>query len=455
MATTITFNPKRESRVDSLKRGSVLSATFPSIVINDMSRNSSYYESEGEYPSVGFMVIWTKLASDDLTTEKIKAKELIDQHKEAIIRRNKASFVRSICSMDWVRRCACKETGKSYVVTDKVSGNSLQDERVLVMALSLCPYSDDNPIHWELLYSVYKATTDEPVSANIGRYGNHWEKIGFQALSLDKTQNFPFAVVGLNFTNIIIQRLRTGKLDQLADKEKTYFSVVNGIYRGVWLMFYRIWKSRNCTIKDFGHVLEEKEEMGSGSSHQLSSDELSSLEGESGLSKQSIQLLHNRFLSLARLRNRDTNELFIVKENFNEVKNLKFNPLGQRIVEAFFADADAKERLYFRDFVKVLAHFRPINKNKPHPWNSRESKLRFAFTMYDLDKSGTIAVEEFSDILKLIIGANVSPEQVESIAAQTMHEADRDGDGSITFEEFCHAMEKTDIEQKMSFRFLT
>ncbi|KHJ94103.1 EF hand, partial [Oesophagostomum dentatum] len=114
-----------------------------------------------------------------------------------------------------------------------------------------------------------------------------------------------------------------------------------------------------------------------------------------------------------------------------------------------------RRKVYFRDFVKVLSHFRPINKNKPHPWNSREAKLRFAFTMYDLNKSGTITKDEFKDILQMMIGANVPEEQVNSIADRTMREADKDGDGCITFAEFCHAMEKTDIEQKMSFRFLT
>ncbi|CAD5217349.1 unnamed protein product [Bursaphelenchus okinawaensis] len=113
-----------------------------------------------------------------------------------------------------------------------------------------------------------------------------------------------------------------------------------------------------------------------------------------------------------------------------------------------------QRRLYFRDFVKVLSHFRPINKNHPHPWNSREAKLRFAFTMYDVNKSGTITKDEFAHILEKMIGDNVSKAKVESIATRTMREADKNSDGSITFEEFCKAMEKTDIEQKMSFVFL-
>ncbi|CAI5445783.1 unnamed protein product [Caenorhabditis angaria] len=185
--------------------------------------------------------------------------------------------------------------------------------------------------------------------------------------------------------------------------------------------------------------------------------ELEQLSIESGLSRSGILTLYNRFMSLATHRDKTTNEYFLVKADFESIQELKQNPLGDRIIDAFFADAEVLERkkVYFKDFVKVLSHFRPINKNKPHPWNSREAKLRFAFTMYDLNKSGTITKDEFQDILEMMIGKNVPIEQVKSIADRTMREADKDYDGFITFQEFCHAMDKTDIEQKMSFRFLT
>ncbi|XGW17471.1 hypothetical protein V3C99_002236 [Haemonchus contortus] len=196
--------------------------------------------------------------------------------------------------------------------------------------------------------------------------------------------------------------------------------------------------------------------MGQASS-QLPEHQLEQLSIESGLSRSGIVTLYKRFLSLATHRDKETNEHFLTEIDFQSIAELQQNPLGQRIIDAFFADAEVVERrkVYFRDFVKVLSHFRPINKNKPHPWNSREAKLRFAFTMYDLNKSGTITKDEFKDILQMMIGANVPEEQVNSIADRTMREADKDGDGCITFAEFCHAMEKTDIEQKMSFRFLT
>uniref|UniRef100_A0A915B3E0 EF-hand domain-containing protein n=1 Tax=Parascaris univalens TaxID=6257 RepID=A0A915B3E0_PARUN len=193
------------------------------------------------------------------------------------------------------------------------------------------------------------------------------------------------------------------------------------------------------------------------SSSSLTELEIEKLCIESGLSRKGILTLYSRFASLAKHKNRHTNEIFMNHQDFLDIQELQMNPLGARIIDAFFADAEVgdRKRVYFRDFVKVLSHFRPINKAKPHPWNSREAKLRFAFTMYDLNRSGTITQGEFREILQMMIGDNVPVEQVNGIADRTMREADRDGDGCITFHEFCKAMEKTDIEQRMSFRFLT
>ena len=47
-----------------------------------------------------------------------------------------------------------------------------------------------------------------------------------------------------------------------------------------------------------------------------------------------------------------------------------------------------------------------------------------------------------------------SEEQLSSIAERTILEADKNCDQMISFEEFCRALERTDVEQKMSIRFL-
>ena len=72
----------------------------------------------------------------------------------------------------------------------------------------------------------------------------------------------------------------------------------------------------------------------------------------------------------------------------------------------------------------------------------------------------------------MMVGANISPEQLLSIAERTILEADEDKDELISFEEFVkvtlswllqkklnfstfqQVLERTDVEQKMSIRFL-
>ncbi|CEF66416.1 Engulfment/cell motility, ELMO domain-containing protein [Strongyloides ratti] len=246
------------------------------------SRASSYYEeSESHIPISYFMNIWNKLINQNLDNEKMKAKEMIKQYSD--------NYKNTSCS------CIPSSYGRSN--TRNIEKNyQLEEEQILILALSLSPYCEANNIHWEILSSVYKCCNfneNDSKRKGVPRYGRHWEDIGFQSLdpatdfrgsgifglcqllfltssglsesvkddilrlSQDKVYNFPFAVVGLNFTKMIIDRLRTGKLDKLAEKEKTYISVVNGIYRGIWIMFYRMWKSRKCQISDFSNILEE------------------------------------------------------------------------------------------------------------------------------------------------------------------------------------------------------
>jgi Ca2+-binding EF-hand superfamily protein len=63
--------------------------------------------------------------------------------------------------------------------------------------------------------------------------------------------------------------------------------------------------------------------------------------------------------------------------------------------------------------------------------DDRREELRETFDTFDRDGSGTIGVEEFTKLLKLL-GAGMSPRDI-SIG---FRELDRDGSGAIGFEEF-------------------
>jgi len=216
------------------------------------------------------------------------------------------------------------------------------------------------------------------------------------------------------------------------------------------------------------------------SSLQLQEENIAQISEQTGFTSNQIQRLYSRFSSLDKQQ-----KGFLTREDFLRIPELAINPLGDRIVHAFFRDTasdgaggcggDAEEKygmaapgggganedgvkevVNFCDFVHVLAHFRPIKKNADkNKMNSREEKLRFAFRMYDLDGDDKISKEELLAVLTMMVGANISEEQLVSIAERTIMEADEDKDNLISFEEFSKVLQRTDVEQKMSIRFLS
>ncbi|VDM99751.1 unnamed protein product [Thelazia callipaeda] len=173
--------------------------------------------------------------------------------------------------------------------------------------------------------------------------------------------------------------------------------------------------------------------MGNSSSLMLQEDEIQAIASETGFTRNQIVRLYSRFLSLDK-----QGRGYLDRDDFLRIPELAINPLGDRIVDAFFTETeDREQKINFREFIRVLAHFRPISKERINILNSREEKLKFAFSMYDLNKNGFITRDEFKVILNMMVGANITAEQLDSIADRTISEADIDNDGKISFDEFC------------------
>ncbi|KAL3242290.1 hypothetical protein MRX96_021332 [Rhipicephalus microplus] len=167
--------------------------------------------------------------------------------------------------------------------------------------------------------------------------------------------------------------------------------------------------------------------MGTRSSLMLQEEEIQEIQQETGFSPNQIERLYSRFTSLDK-----TDNGTLSREDFLRIPELAINPLGDRIVHAFFMDA-YDDRINFRQFVRVLSRFRPLKKNKENKLNSREEKLHFAFKMYDLDDDNKISRDELLAVLHMMVGANISDEQLASIADRTIMEADKDEKMSIRF----------------------
>ncbi|XP_071961763.1 calcineurin B homologous protein 1-like [Antedon mediterranea] len=189
--------------------------------------------------------------------------------------------------------------------------------------------------------------------------------------------------------------------------------------------------------------------MGSNASTLLRDEEIQEIEEQTGFSHKQILRLYSRFTSLDK-----TSSGRLGRSDLLRIPELAVNPLGDRIIQSFFADSP-DGNIDFKKFMKTLAIFRPIRKSDgPGAVNSVENKLKFAFKMYDLDGDDKISKDELLVVLEMMVGNNITDDQLGLIADRTIKESDQDNVGHITFENFSKALERNDPGQMMSIRFL-
>jgi serine/threonine-protein phosphatase 2B regulatory subunit len=171
----------------------------------------------------------------------------------------------------------------------------------------------------------------------------------------------------------------------------------------------------------------------------LSSEDLEELETLSGFSALHITRLYKRFRRLDR-----DNKGSISRDELMSIPELAMNPLAPRIVSMF--DTRHEELIDFRQFIELLAVFRVDTP--------RERKMKFAFQLYDIDDDGFITAQDLTEVLTLMVGRHLTPEQIRQIVVKTIDQADLlDGDGKLSFEEFANVIGQTDIENKLAVSF--
>lgn len=105
-------------------------------------------------------------------------------------------------------------------------------------------------------------------------------------------------------------------------------------------------------------------------------------------------------------------------------------------------DEDGGGDVDFEEFVSGLSAF----SNK----GNKEQKLQFAFKVYDIDRDGYISNGELFIVLKMMVGSNLKDQQLQQIVDKTIMEADLDGDGKISLEEFTKMVESTDVSMSLT-----
>ncbi|KAF8915620.1 calcium/calmodulin-dependent protein phosphatase [Dissophora ornata] len=156
---------------------------------------------------------------------------------------------------------------------------------------------------------------------------------------------------------------------------------------------------------------------------------------DSNFTAEEIQRLYKRFMKLDK-----DGSGSIDREEFLAIPQIATNPLASRLIAIM--DEDGGGDVDFKEFIAGLSAF--SNKGK------KVEKLQFAFKVYDMDRDGFISNGELFLVLKMMVGTNLKDNQLQQIVDKTIMEADKDMDGKISFEEFCGAVENTDIAKQMT-----
>lgn len=151
-------------------------------------------------------------------------------------------------------------------------------------------------------------------------------------------------------------------------------------------------------------------------------------------SEDEIRRLGKRFVKL----DKDGNGKLSVDE-FMALPELTQNPLVQRVISIFDSDNDGE--IDFEEFLNGIAMF------SSH--GDKSQKLQFAFKIYDIDKDGFISNGELFQVLKVMVGDNLQDTQLQQIVDKTIIYADEDGDGRVSFDEFCKVVGGADVDEKL------
>jgi Ca2+-binding EF-hand superfamily protein len=115
-----------------------------------------------------------------------------------------------------------------------------------------------------------------------------------------------------------------------------------------------------------------------------------------------IQALYQRFRALDK-----KHKGFISEDELMAIPELAISPLAPRIVQMF-------QNQNFKDFVRMIAALSPRA--------SREDRLRFMFTCYDIDRDGLISRSDLETMVRHLVGSSIGEDEFERLLERAFEE---------------------------------
>ena len=155
-------------------------------------------------------------------------------------------------------------------------------------------------------------------------------------------------------------------------------------------------------------------------------------------SQEELLMLEQRFRRL----DKDGSGMLEPNEFF-DIPELAQNPLVQRVISVFDKNKDGN--ISFYEFVTGISKLTEAG--------SEEDKMRFLFSIYDIEGDGFISNGELFKVLKMMVGNNLTDVQLQQLVDRTIIRADEDFDGKISYEEFCKMIRNLEIGDKLTLHF--
>ncbi|NXI11168.1 ELMD3 protein, partial [Irena cyanogastra] len=159
----------------------------------------------------------------------------------------------------------------------------LRGEQELALAMAQCALDDSERVHMRILQTIYRQLTRSRLGCP--RYGAHWEELGFQGRTVssplpgeipkihpnlpwnlpipsqlpEPLPNFPFCIMSVNITRIVIQALQEERLSRECNRRQQVIGVLNDLYAAAFLRLSRLWEEQHGTVTDASFFLKELE----------------------------------------------------------------------------------------------------------------------------------------------------------------------------------------------------
>ncbi|CAF3487556.1 unnamed protein product [Rotaria socialis] len=203
-----------------------------------------------------------------------------------------------------------------------------------------------------------------------------------------------------------------------------------------------------------------------------------------GLSKKQICSLWTRFYELDRDARGESKGYkgYLDADDLGRVRKFDENPIAFRLIKVIFNDFGSDGKLTFNQFVDFMSTFAQRKRAGSHHEQrssvqtitttttaaktdfesikyspddtERARKIKFIFSMYDVDRNGRLSKEDIQEILKMMVG-KINDDEASIIAEKVIGEFTEDQPNSIvTLQNFEKTLHTLDFNEKMSLKLL-